>query len=88
MHTARWWLGFSSPAPRRDDPVAVGVGVVGEGDVEVVGADRRSPAIAYGDEQSMRILPSQSRGTKRKVGSTWSLVMVRSRPWRSAIAAQ
>ena len=31
----------------------------------------------------MRILPSQSRGTKRKVGSTWSLVMVRSRPWRS-----
>ena len=31
-----------------------------------------SVAIAYGDEQSMRILPSQSSGMKRKAGSTVS----------------
>ena len=35
MHAARWWFGFSSPAAGRDDAVPVGVGVVGEGHVEV-----------------------------------------------------
>ena len=29
------------------------------------------PAMAYGEEQSMRILPSQSSDMKRKVGSGW-----------------
>ena len=88
MHAARWWFGFSSPARRRDDAVAVGVGVVGERDVEAVARSRVSRAIAYGDEQSMRILPSQSSGTNRNVGSTASLTISRSSPWRSAIAAQ
>ena len=37
MQAARWWFGLSSPARRRDDPVPVGVGVVGERDVEAVG---------------------------------------------------
>ena len=45
-------------------------------------------AIAYGDEQSMRILPSQSSGTNRNVGSTASLTISSSSPCVSAIAAQ
>jgi len=32
--------------------------------------------IAYGDEQSMRIFPSQSTVMKRNVGSTTSLITV------------
>ena len=47
-----------------------------------------SRAIAYGDEQSIRILPSQSSGTKRNVGSSSSLTISRSSPCTSAIAAQ
>jgi hypothetical protein len=47
-----------------------------------------SEAIAYGDEQSIRILPSQSSVMKRQVGSTSGLTTVRSRPCRSAIAPQ
>ena len=87
MHTARWWLGFSSPAPGVTIPWRSASGSLAKA-TSNWSARSRSLAIAYGDEQSMRILPSQSRGTKRKVGSTWSLVIVRSRPWRSAIAAQ
>ena len=30
--------------------------------------------MAYGDEQSMRILPSQSTAMKRNVGSIWSSI--------------
>jgi len=37
-------------------------------------------AIAYGDEQSIRILPSQSSVMNRKVASTCGLTTTRSRP--------
>ena len=47
-----------------------------------------SEAIAYGDEQSMRILPSQSSVMNPNWGSTSGLTTVRSMPWRSAIAPQ
>ena len=36
----------------------------------------------------MRILPSQSSGTKRNVGSTSPLTISSSSPWRSLIAFQ
>jgi len=39
-----------------------------------------SDAIAYGDEQSIRILPSQSRVMNPNCGSTSGLTTVRSRP--------
>ena len=39
-----------------------------------------SRAIAYGDEQSIRILPSQSTVMKRNVGSTASFTTVASIP--------
>ncbi len=38
------------------------------------------PAIASGEEQSMRILPSQSTVMNRNVGSTSSLTIVASIP--------
>ena len=47
-----------------------------------------SDAIAYGDEQSIRIFPSQSSVMNRNVGSTAALTTVRSSECRSAIAAQ
>src|SRR4051794_29200115 len=47
-----------------------------------------SEAIAYGDEQSMRILPSQSSVMNPNCGSTFGLTTVRSSPCRSAIAPQ
>ncbi len=47
-----------------------------------------SDAIALGLEQSIRILPSQSRVMNRQVGSTSGLTTVRSRPCRSAISPQ
>ena len=37
-------------------------------------------AIAYGDEQSIRILPSQSSVMNRKVGSASGFTTVRSSP--------
>ena len=49
---------------------------------------RTSEAMADGDEQSIRILPSQSSVMNRQVGSTTGLTTVRSIPCRSAIAAQ
>ena len=47
-----------------------------------------SEAIAEGEEQSIRILPSQSRVMNDQRGSTVGFTTVRSRLWRSAIAAQ
>ena len=47
-----------------------------------------SDAIAEGEEQSMRILPSQSRVMKDQVGSTVGFTTVRSSAYFSAIAAQ
>ena len=44
------------------------------------------PLITYGDEQSIRILPSWSSGTNRNVGSTSSLTTSRLSWWRSAMA--
>ena len=36
--------------------------------------------MAYGDDGSIRILPSQSAVMNPNCGSTWSLVIVRSSP--------
>ena len=47
-----------------------------------------SDAIAYGEEQSIRIRPSQSRVMNRNVASTSGLTTVRSSPYRSPISAQ
>ena len=47
-----------------------------------------SPAIANGEEQSIRIFPSQSSGMNRNVGSTAGFTTVRFRPYRSAIGSQ
>ena len=47
-----------------------------------------SEAIADGEEQSIRILPSQSSVMNRQVGSTSGFTTVRSRPCRSAISPQ
>src|SRR5690606_16289562 len=47
-----------------------------------------SDAIAYGDEQSMRILPSQSSVMNAQRGSTCGLTTVRSSPYRSPISPQ
>jgi hypothetical protein len=67
--------------------VAVGVRVVAGGDGVLVLA-AMSEAMADGDEQSMRILPSQSSVMKRQVGSTRGFTTVRSSRWRSAISPQ
>jgi hypothetical protein len=47
-----------------------------------------SEAIAYGDEQSIRILPSQSSVMNRHVGSVSGFTTVRSSRCRSAISPQ
>jgi hypothetical protein len=47
-----------------------------------------SPAIAWGDEQSIRIRPSQSRAMKRNVGSAAPLITVMFSPYRSATGSQ
>ena len=44
--------------------------------------------MAYGDEQSMRILPSLSRVMNEKVGSTTGFTTSRAMRYRSAIGAQ
>ncbi len=49
---------------------------------------RISPAIASGDEQSIRICPSLSTVIKAKVGSTFGLTTSRSSPYISAMGAQ
>jgi hypothetical protein len=47
-----------------------------------------SGAIAYGDEQSVRILPSQSTVMNRNVGSTAPFTTVAAIPYRSMIGSQ
>jgi hypothetical protein len=47
-----------------------------------------SEAIAYGELQSIRILPSQSRVMNPKVGSTFGFTTVRSSPYREPISPQ
>ncbi len=47
-----------------------------------------SPAMACGELQSMRILPSQSRRMKRKVGSTTVDSTSSGKPKRSAMRGQ
>ncbi len=47
-----------------------------------------SEAIAEGEEQSIRILPSQSSVMNRKVASTSGLTTSRLSRWRSAISPQ
>ena len=84
---ARWWFGFSRPAPGVTMPCRSASGSLANA------TSKRSRisvsrAIAYGDEQSIRILPSQSSDTKRNVGSIASLTISRSSRWRSAIATQ
>ena len=71
-------VGIEQPGIASDDAVAVGVGVVGERDVETVLERGISPAIASGEEQSMRILPSWSSGMNANVGSIGSLTTSRS----------
>ena len=84
---ARLWFGFSSPAPGVTIPWRSASGSLANAT-----SNRSrisvSRAIAYGDEQSIRILPSQSSGTKRNVGSIASLTTSRSSPWRSAMRRQ
>ena len=87
MATARKWLGFISPASGVTMPCRSA-----SASLPVAMSKRSfwatSEAIADGEEQSIRILPSQSRVMKRQVGSTSGLTTVRSRPCRSAIAPQ
>ena len=45
-------------------------------------------AIAYGEEQSIRILPSWSSVMNAKVGSTVRFTTVMSRPYSAAIGSQ
>ena len=45
-------------------------------------------AIAYGEEQSIRILPSWSSVMNPKVGSTVRFTTVMSRPYSAAIGSQ
>ena len=83
--TARKWLGFISPAsgvtmPWRSASASLPIARSKRSRAPI------SDAIAYGDEQSIRILPSQSSVMNRNVGSTIGFTTVRSRPWRSAIA--
>ena len=87
MATARKWLGFISPPsgvtmPWRSASASL--------PVATWNSLRRpmSDAMASGDEQSMRMRPSQSSVMNRHVGSTTGLTTVRSRRWCSAIAAQ
>ena len=87
MQAARWWFGLSSPADGVTMPWRSASGSLANA-TSKRSAMSRSRAIAYGDEQSMRILPSQSSGTKRNVGSSSSLTISRSSPWRSRIACQ
>ena len=80
-------VGVEQAGAGRHDAVAVGVGVVADRDVEPVASAKRQ-AIAYGDDGSIRILPSQSRVMNPNVGSTAVFTTVRSSPYRSAIARQ
>ena len=87
MQTARWWLGFSSPADGVTMPCRSASGSLANATSKRSAMSRRR-AIACGDEQSMRILPSQSSGTKRNVGSSSALTTSSSMPLDSAIRSQ
>ncbi len=87
MATARKWLGFISPPsgvtmPWRSASASLPVDTWNRLRAAI------SDAIAWGDEQSIRILPSQSRVMNRHVASTNGLTTVRSRRCRSAIIDQ
>ena len=87
MATARKWLGFIRPAsgvtmPCRSESASLPVAM------SYSSLRSISDAIALGDEQSIRILPSQSRVMNRQVGSTSGFTTVRSSPCRSAISPQ
>ena len=88
--TARKWLGFISPPsgvtmPCRSLSASLPVAMSYPAPASILAS---SEAIADGDEQSIRILPSQSRVMKRQVASTRGLTTVRSSRCRSAIAPQ
>ena len=70
MATAEVVVGVQQPGVRRHDAVPVGVGVVAGREIELGPAVAISAAIAYGDEQSIRIFPSQSSVMNANVGST------------------
>ena len=72
---ARKWLGLSSPAAGVTTPKRSASASLPRARSK---SSRRamSRAMAYGEDGSMRILPSQSRVMKPKVGSTRSFVMV------------
>ena len=59
---------IQQPSAARHDAVAIVIGIAGPSEVEAVFQFDQT-AMAYGEEQSMRILPSQSTRMKRKVGS-------------------
>ena len=87
MATARKWLGFIRPAsgvtmPWRSASASLPVAMA------YSSLRCTKEAIACGEEQSIRILPSQSRVMKRHVGSTSGLTTDRSSRWRSAISPQ
>ncbi len=87
MATARKWLGFISPAsgvtmPCRSASASLPV-AIWYSSLRAI-----SEAIAFGDEQSIRIFSSQSSVMNRQVGSTRGLTTLRSRPCRSAISPQ
>jgi hypothetical protein len=87
MATARKWLGFIRPPsgvtmPCRSASASLPVAIWNRSRSPI------SDAMADGEEQSIRILPSQSSVMNRQVGSTSGFTTVRSRPCRSAIAAQ
>jgi hypothetical protein len=80
-------LGFSSPEsgvtiPCRSASASLPVAI------RYVSLAPISDAIAAGDEQSIRILPSQSSVMNRQVGSISGFTTVRSRPYREPISPQ
>ncbi len=69
------------------DAMTVMIRVAGKGNIKfILQSDEALHGV--GEEGSMRILPSQSSVMNRKVGSTASLVTVRSSLYRSAITGQ
>ena len=77
-------MGFISPAsgvtmPCRSESASLPVAIA------YSSLRATSEAIADGEEQSMRILPSQSSVMNRQVGSTLELTVVRLSPCSSAM---
>ena len=94
MATARKWFGFISPPspvtmPWRSESASLPVATSNGASPEASGVMRViSDAMALGEEQSMRIFPSQSRVMNPNCGSTSGFTTVSSRPWREPISAQ